>query len=188
MASLRRGFTGEAESQAEEIRAELRVGNIKAIDPWQLAEHLAIKVWSLDALARRAGDHTDLTGALAVLYGPEQSSLSAVTVFHGTRRVIVYNERHDTARQASDICHEIAHGLLWHEPAPAFDEMGCRAWDSAMETEAAYLGGALLIPGKGARWAAKCGLTVEEVATRFACSVQMASWRDNASGAYRLRR
>jgi Zn-dependent peptidase ImmA (M78 family) len=100
--------------------------------------------------------------------------------------VIVFNEQHGSARQASDFCHELAHGLLLHTPTPAFSEHGCRSWNTEIEDEANYLGGALLIPGKGARWIAKCGLSTDAAAARFGCSVEMVTWRLNVSGARHL--
>lgn len=51
----------------------------------------------------------------------EASTLSALTVFDGARRLIVHNEQHSAPRQASDICHEQSHGLLLHEPGVAIE-------------------------------------------------------------------
>jgi IrrE N-terminal-like domain len=45
----------------------------------------------------------------------DQEAFSAVTVFHGTRSVIVHNDAHAPARQKSDVTHELAHGLLLQE-------------------------------------------------------------------------
>ena len=182
----RKGFKVDAESIAEELRVELKVGNIRALDPMAAARALEIPVLSLAQLRAVRPQDSSLEEAVRVLYGPEQSSLSAVTVFLGTKRLIVYNQQHDAGRQASDICHELAHGLLFHEPAPMLDDIGCRSWNSEMEQEADYLGGALLIPGKGARYAAKAGLTDEETARRFRCSREMATWRLNESGGRKL--
>jgi Zn-dependent peptidase ImmA (M78 family) len=186
MAKYRKGFPGEAESIAEEIRKELGIGNINRLDPTRLADHLDIPVWSLTLLQELSGHVLAMRKAIAVLHGPEESSLSAITVFRGTERVIVFNEQHGAVRQASDICHELAHGLLLHPPTPAFSDHGCRSWNTEIEDEANYLGGALLIPGKGARWMAKCGLSSGDSAARFGCSLEMVAWRLNASGARRF--
>jgi Zn-dependent peptidase ImmA (M78 family) len=102
--------------------------------------------------------------------------------------MIVYNGQHGAARTASDMTHEIAHGLLLHPPAPALDERGCRAWNTEIEDEASYLGGALLIPGTAARWVAKRSMTEEAIAARFGCSIEMVRWRLSASGARRFAR
>lgn len=186
MGKLRSGFTRDAESIAEGVRRELGLGNIVKLDPHALADHLDVPVLSLTQLSQVGTSVPGIDAAIDVLRGPEQSALSAVTVFAGTHRLIVYNDQHAPARQASDICHEIAHGLLLHTPSPALDDHGCRAWNTDVENEADYLGGALLMPGKGARWVAKCGMTPATAAARFGCSHEMVNWRINESGARRL--
>jgi IrrE N-terminal-like domain len=92
-------------------------------------------------------------------------------------RTDFFNGEHIAARRASDITHELAHGLVLHRPVPALDDRGCRAWNTAIEYEASYLGGALLLPGKAARWVAKCGMSPEYAAERFGCSIEMVRWR-----------
>jgi Zn-dependent peptidase ImmA (M78 family) len=183
---LRSGFTKEAESLAEGVRRELGLGNIVKLDPHALADYLGIPVLSLTQLSQVGTNVPGIDAAIEVLRGREQSAVSAVTVLAGTHRLIVHNDQHGPARQASDICHEIAHGLLLHERSLALDERGCRAWNTDVETEADYLGGALLLPGKGARWVAKCGMSTATAAARFGCSHQMINWRLNESGARRL--
>ena len=186
MPKLRPGFAGEAESIAEDSRAELGVRNIDRLDPLQLAARLDIPVLSLRQLADLDIEVPGLREAVDLLHGVEQSALSAVTVFAGAKRLILFNGEHIAARRASDITHELAHGLLLHRPAPALDHRGCRAWDTAIEYEASYLGGALLLPGKAARWVAKCGMSPEYAAERFGCSIEMVRWRLSVSGARRL--
>lgn len=183
---LRPGFTREAEATAEDIRTELGLGNVRRLDPFDLLEHLKIPVRSLSELLQLGGGSAELAEAVKLLLKDSRSELSAMTVFDGGRRVIVYNDSHSTARTASDLCHEAAHGLLLHEPSVAIDSYGCRNWDGTIEAEADYLGGALLVPGKGARYAAKSGMTLEAAAERFGCSTSMMNWRLNESGARRL--
>jgi Zn-dependent peptidase ImmA (M78 family) len=188
VARLRRGFVGQAESIAERIRADLGLANIVRLDPLALADDLEIPVLSLTALLALDSASDDLAGAVSVLRGAEQSALSALTVFRGNRRLVVYNDRNTVSRQTSDLAHELAHGLLLHTPAAALNGSGCRAWNTEIEDEASYLGGALLIPGKAARWIAKCGITVAAAAERFGCSIEMINWRLNESGARKLMR
>jgi Zn-dependent peptidase ImmA (M78 family) len=186
MSKLRAGFTAEAESIAEGSRAELRIRNIDRLDPLRLAGRLEIPVLSLRQLASMDIAAPDLEEAIELLHGAEQDALSALTVFDGSRRMILFNSEHTAARQVSDIMHELAHGLLLHKPAPALDDRGCRSWNTVVEDEANYLGGALLIPAKAARWVAKLGMSEDATARRFGCSVEMVRWRLNASGARRL--
>ena len=188
MAKLPPKFASDAESTAEAVRAEMDTRNIDRLDPIALARHLEIPVLSLSALLQIAGDFDGLEGAVRILREDEDGALSAVTVFGSTGRLIVYNDSHAAARRASDLTHEIAHGLLLHPPAVALDPGGCRAWNEDIENQASYLGGALLIPGKAARWSAQRQMSVEATAARFGCSPEMVNWRWNESGARRLRR
>ena len=184
---MRRGFKSEAEQIAEELRAELGLRNIDRLQPVVLLRHLEIPSVSLSRLADGATD-PDLRRAAAFLQSEQASSLSAMTVFRGRRRLIVFNDSNDPGRQSSDLCHEAGHAILLHQPAQALDLTGCRIWEEAIEKEADYLAGVLLIPGKGARYAAKCKWSLQRTADHFGCSVDMARWRDNESGGLRLRR
>jgi Zn-dependent peptidase ImmA (M78 family) len=183
-----RGFKAEAERMAEQVRTELGLTNFQPINAHKLAEHLEISVWKLSNLHRRVDPlkHDGLEQAIGSLLTPRASALSAMTVFRGSTRVIVHNDAAEPGRQLSDLTHELAHGLLLHDPAPAIDERGCRNWKSDIEKEAEFLGGALIITGKGARWIAKSGLSEADAAQKFGCSKEMVRWRINASGGRRF--
>ncbi|WP_410785909.1 ImmA/IrrE family metallo-endopeptidase [Kribbella sp. C-35] len=183
-----RGFKAEAERTAEDTRSELGLTNLQPINAHELAEHLSIPVWRLSDLHRRVdtAEHDGLEDAIASLSTPRGSPLSAMTVFRGRKRVIVHNDAAEPGRQLSNLTHELAHGILMHDPVPAIDERGCRNWKSDIEDEAAYLGGALIITGKGARWIAKAGLTHEDAARKFGCSEEMVRWRVNMSGGRKM--
>lgn len=175
---LAKGFKSQAESLAEEVRAELGLRVFDRLDPLRLAAHLEIPVWPLSALTAQ----TDMRAEdVSVLVDRDASPLSAVTVFDGSRRVIVHNDSHTPGRQASNLCHELAHGLLLHPATPALDERGLRNWDQAIEDEAAYLGATLLVPGKAARGAITRGMQPAEVARKYGCSVELANWRLSTS-------
>lgn len=181
--AYRYGFKSEAEQIAVEIREELGIRLVDRLDAFALAEHLDIPVWTLSSLPSRARSVPGLQDAVAVLSGVEQAALSAFTVFDGPRRVIVHNDTHGAARQASNVTHEAAHGLLLHPPAPVLDRRGCRLWNADVEDEASYLAGALLVPRPAAWWLVKRKMTFEEAAHHFGCSVEMIRWRVNLTGA-----
>ena len=176
MGQYRRGFTGEAELLAADLRHELGIGLYRRLDPWALADSLAVPVWSLEQLP-------DVEAAVAVLHGRETAAFSAMTVFDGTSRVIVHNTAHAPVRQASNLCHELAHGALLHPPTAALDANGCRDWDGDIEREATFLAGALLIPGKAIWWAAKQGTPKQAIAEQYGCSIEMVQMRLNMTGA-----
>ena len=179
-------FRKSAEQIAEELRAELGITNFQRLDPHALFESLEVPVISMTELVKLTPDEL-LADAINYLQ-TEETSLSAATVFDGPRRMVVFNDTAPGRRQASDLTHEAAHSLLLHTPQPVRDALGCRLWDDLVETEAQYLGGCLLIPGKGARYAAKAGWTEERTAREFGCSPQMVTWRLNITGARRVKR
>ena len=173
---LRRGFKTEANALAAEIRRELGLGALDPLDPFALAAHLEIPVTKLSDLQVTAP-------AVRHLLDVEPQALSAVTVFDGRRRRIVYNDRHTIGRQNSSVGHEAGHGLLLHEPRPAVDHRGCRLWDQDVEDEADWLAGVLLVSEDAALAVAKGWMTEADAAVHFGVSAQMLTWRLNVTGA-----
>ena len=179
MAKLRRGFKTEAEALAKEVRAELGLAKLDRLDPHQLARHLDIPVVGLSELPE------DLPGAQLFL-SAEREAFSAVTVFRRRRRVIVHNDSHFPTRQNSNLTHELAHGLLLHEPAPALDSLtGCRNWNDTNESEAAWLGGVLLVTNDMALAVARGRLPRKQALEQFGVSERMLNWRLSVTGAYK---
>ena len=177
MTKLRRGFKTEAEALAKEIRAELGLAKLDRLDPHQLARHLEIPVVGLSDLPE------DLPGAQYFL-SVEREAFSAVTVFRRRRRVIVHNDSHSPARQNSNLTHELSHGLLLHDPAPALDSLtGCRNWNDTNEAEANWLGGVLLVTNDMALAVARGRLTRKQARERFGVSEDMLRWRLDMTGA-----
>ena len=175
--ALRRGFKTEAVALAREVRAELGLGPFARLDPLDLAQHLEIPVVALSDLA---ATQPGARHFIAV----DQSSFSALTVFDGRRRMIVHNDSHSEARQNSNLTHELAHGLLLHEPAPALDHTtGCRHWNDANEGEAAWLGGELLVTSQMALAVARGRFTEQQACERLGVSARMLTWRLNETGA-----
>jgi len=115
----RRGFKTDAEKIAGDTRRELGIGALDPLDPVVLAESLGVPVLALSELATEAPE-------VLYLLNVEPSAFSATTVFDGNRRIIVHNDGHVPVRRNSNITHEIAHALLFHEPKPALDHRGCR--------------------------------------------------------------
>lgn len=125
MPNYRRGFRAEAERLALDVRTGLGLGAYAALDPLALARDLEVPVLALSALTVPPPGKDLIAGlgqAVGLLLGTEAAAFSAMTVFLGSRRVIVHNDAHNPGRQASDIGHELAHGLLLHSPTPALDD------------------------------------------------------------------
>lgn len=174
---MRRGFKTEAKEIARQVRGDLGLGMTDRIDPWRLAERIGIPVFPLSDFRE------DAKGAFRQFSGSGRSVFSAVTVFDGNRRLIVHNDFHSAARQASNLCHELAHGLLLHPPTPALDDRGCRFWSKEIEEEANWLSGVLLVPDEAAIAVVKKGIGLAYAATLYGVSKEMMQFRINLSGA-----
>jgi Zn-dependent peptidase ImmA (M78 family) len=175
---VRRGFKKEANEIAVGVRSELGLTSSAPLNPWRLANHLEIPVLALSEFRQVAASCTAHFSAV------EPDAFSAVTVFDGPRRLIVHNDSHATTRQASNLAHELAHGLLLHPPAPALDARGCREWDDDIEQEASWLAGALLIPEAAALVIARRRTPVQDAARQYGVSPAMIRFRMNVTNAY----
>ena len=177
--ALRWGFKTEANHIAREVRAELGLRFIDPLDAWALARHLEIPVVPLSSYAGLAAD------AVHHFHRVDRGAFSALTVFDGPRRLIVYNDSHSLGRRASDLAHELAHALLLHRPGPALDHRGCRRWDRVQEEEANWPAGALLISEEAALQIARSGEPLDEAAKRYRVSHAMVKFRLNVTAALR---
>lgn len=174
---LRRGFKTEAEDLSLELRAELELSPSQRLDPHSLGEHLGIPILGMDEVGRKGG-----VADAAKILRTRSSEISAFTVFRGSARLVVHNDRHAPARQASNITHELAHCLLEHPPAPAISPEGCRYINPVVENEATWLGAALLVPRQGALELMSAGRKVVDLAAHYGVSEQLCRWRVNITG------
>ncbi|MCY4474934.1 MAG: ImmA/IrrE family metallo-endopeptidase [Chloroflexi bacterium] len=174
---LRRGFKTESATLVKDIRVELGLNTLQGLDPLRLASHLNIPVVPLTELS--------IDTALARFFLHDKKDVfSALTVFDGYRRMILHNDSHSPARQNSNLAHELAHALLFHEPTPAVDRLtGCRDWNEVREQEAAWLGGELLVSSDMALAVARGRLTRQQAKQRCGVSEKMLNWRLYHSGA-----
>lgn len=177
---MKRGFKAGAERIADETRSELCLDETERFDPLSLARHLAIPVLTLANLAVLAPGNS-FEHYFSVM---DLDSFSAVTVFRGTRRLIVHNENHHPNRQASDLSHELSHTLLEHLPTPVAGKDGRRYWNPEVEEEAAWLGAALLLPRNGILRMVKAGCSVIDIAASYAVSESLCMWRIRQSGVH----
>jgi len=175
--ALRRGFKTEAVVVARDTRAELRLGPTAVFDPSALAAHLAIPIVPLSDFAK------EIPAAVRYFRGRGSGEFSAGTIFADTQRLIIHNDAHAPGRQASDLAHELSHALLFHEPKPALNALGCRDWDEDAEDEADFLAGALLVPEEVTIAVVGRGLSLDDAADAYGVSVPLMRWRINVTGA-----
>lgn len=173
----RRGFKTDAEAHALEQRKELGLGVTDQLDPFALASFLEIPFVSFAACVRLVGASGSQTAILSDL----REHVSAVTVFSGRRRIIVFNDGNAPTRQRSDMSHEISHTLLEHTPV-ALDDPSRYTPNAELEAEAEFLGGALLIPRDGALELMCDGMSETALAEHFGVSLAMARWRIRGTG------
>ena len=174
---MRRGFKSEANAIAREVRAELSLSRTSPLDMRKLADHLAIPLIPLSSFKRL------VPNAVGYFSSHGEDQFSALTVIEGHRRVIVYNDSHVEGRQSNDIAHELAHGLLLHEPTPAFNELGLRNLDADLEEEANFLAGALLIPEEAALMIVQRGWQPDQAARHFGVTPALIGYRLNVTAA-----
>jgi Zn-dependent peptidase ImmA (M78 family) len=174
--SLRRGFKKDANEIALEVRVELGLEPRAPLDPRKLGDHLLISLIPLSSLAHDAPEAFRRLSVFA------SATFSAVTVFSGNRRAIVYNDAHSPGRQASDLAHELAHALLLHPPKTSVNS-GTRDWNSVEEEEAAWLAGALLVPDEAAFQIAKSAQSTALAAEEYGVSEKMIVFRLRVTGA-----
>ena|SRR5947209_9548005 len=105
-----------------------------------------------------------------------------MTVCAGLDRAIVHNDSHHPLRQRSNIFHELAHCFLGHKSCTILNDNGTRTYNSPIETEASYLGGALLLPKDAALHLLLNGLksTAQSI---YGVSKPMLEYRLRVSGA-----
>lgn len=162
---------------AGEVRTELGLDAMEALDPWRLADLYGVSVITLGALPldHSIRDH---------FYHVRPQVFSGALLPHRTGAVIIENDAHPLARRRSTMGHEMAHVIGEHTFGTTLvNERGCRSADKHQEDEAAEISGELLIPFEAAKRLARQGATDEEVAMRFGVSPEMARWRMNATGA-----
>jgi Zn-dependent peptidase ImmA (M78 family) len=177
--SLRRGFKSEANWLARNVRDEQGIAPHLPLCPWQTAELLGFPVRALSEYAKEAPE--------AVFYLSStrgQRDFSAITIFDGQSRLIIHNDSHDKKRQAANIAHELAHGLLLHPPKAPFDGQGSRHYDRVIEEEANWLGPTLLVSEEAAMHIARMDLPLSRASDVYGASEDVVRMRLNVTAAY----
>jgi len=175
---MRRGFKAEANWYAREMRRELNLMAHDPLCPRVLAAHLGYNVVGLSDFSS--------VQPLAVSYLRSQvgqREFSAITVCDSGVRLIVHNDAHSPRRQAANISHELAHGLLVHPPAPLTGAAGGRVYNREHEEEANWLGPALLVSEEAALLIAEHGQPFDPWAVQYGVSLDLLLMRLRVTGA-----
>ncbi len=180
---MKRGFKSECESIATAVRGEIGLAAHAPLNSSDLADHLGIPVHPLSAL-----EGNGIAVSSAVQHVRKHNKvLSAMTIFPAWpkhHRLVIFNDANSAARQNSDVAHELAHGLLLHEPRSAIVN-GCRDYSRGDEEEAAWLSGCLLVPREAALVVAMAQSPLAVAAIEYGVSTQMMTYRVNSTGVLR---
>lgn len=174
----RRGFKTDTNWYAREMRRELDIPPYGALCPWKLAAHLGFNIVKLSDYASNEPK--------AVSYfrsDKGQREFSAVTLCGQDIPWIVHNDFHHPRRQAANIAHEAAHGLLCHPPAPLTGANGARMFNREHEDEANWLGPALLISEEAALHIVEHRLPNAEACQLYGVSSELLQMRLRVTGA-----
>ena len=183
MAEFRRGFKAWSERTALGFRRDLQTEPFGALDPYELARHLDVLVWTPYDVGAPGSPRK---GLLDQLLKHDPSSWSAVTLILPRNKVIILNSAHAPVRQNSDLMHEFAHLILEHKPArvdvTADKLMILDTYDKFQEEEADWLSGVLLVPRDGLLEVLSHNRRNENAASHFNVSTQMIEWRRRMTG------
>jgi Zn-dependent peptidase ImmA (M78 family) len=181
-----RGFKTWCENYATSVRKEVGVGPSHPLDPWHLADHLDVRVWTphqvpgLSESAKRTLLQND---------GHAASCWSAVTMIVNGRTLVIVNSSHSKGRQASDLTHELAHRILKHATheltVSSEGMMLLSAYDKKQEDEADWLSSCLLLPREALVNIAKRSIEKEIAAATYGVSVRMLNYRIAMTGVSR---
>jgi Zn-dependent peptidase ImmA (M78 family) len=174
--TLRRGFKAEAEREAARVRKELGLAPHDRLDPRDLASHLSVSIVD-------AAELVDVA-ELEELERLQAFAFSAATFEIEDRKIIVVSPLRNSGRQNSDIAHELAHLMLSHDLSEVreVDGMPFRTCKPDEEEEATAFGGTLLLPRPLLLSAARRRASIDQIATQYDVTVEMARFRYNTTG------
>jgi Zn-dependent peptidase ImmA (M78 family) len=173
---LRYGFKAYAERLANEYREQLNLHPCDPLCAFDLAKHMQVGIYEINEFLE------DKTSSATLL--TEWSALTMTTKKGNT--IVIHNPNHSSARQQSNIMHELAHIICKHEIIELVPDFilpeGMRYFDEAQEEEAKCLGSTLQLPKPGLLWAKKQNMSNDEVAIHFNASNDMVNFRMNTTG------
>lgn len=183
-ARFERGFKTWAENTATSVRGRLHLGGTDPLLPDALANHLGVRIWTPSDVPGLSQE------SLKYLVSPAGDEWSAVSVYVGTTGVIVINPTHSTARQASDVMHELSHLIRGHQPSQIFhlfdgSQVSLRTFNDLQEAEADWLAGCLLLPRVALAYCTAKRLSSYEACQQYGVSSDLYRYRVNITGVNR---
>lgn len=178
---MKRGFKTWAEDVSLRYRRALGLGSEDALPARTLAQHIAQQLHSRIVVATPAdvpGIQNHVVASLGM-----NSGFSAAVVPVDHTLLVIHNPTHSSARQESDLMHEIAHLICQHPPDRIVMPLMMRTHTEEQEEEAKFLGGCLQVPRSGLMHHLRKGRTIPEIADIYGASRDLVTYRVRITGA-----
>ncbi|MEW6732173.1 MAG: ImmA/IrrE family metallo-endopeptidase [Acidobacteriota bacterium] len=151
----------------------------QALDPWQLTEHVKLKVVDINQVE---GLSEEARKALLADNSKTWSGATTMPLPNGWRLVFL-NPNHSRERQTATLMEEVCHIILGHSPSQLIlpvegqSQARFRNFNKAQEEAAYAIGAAALIPYYILRLAVERGIPGERIAQKFRVSKELVIYR-----------
>lgn len=184
LTKFKHGFKKQAEDCGLKIREEMGLSKFSPLDAFALAKYKNIPVFTFDEIL------CDLEYERTLLNNhPSFSALYTINR-HG-QKIILYKNTDSSARQQSNMMHEISHILLEHSIPENLlmlaNKFGLTYNNELQENEAKFLGGCLQLTIPSLFASLKKNMTYQEIAEKYFASIEMVNYRINISGVQKVR-
>lgn len=184
MKTLERGFKAWAERTSLALRRELGITADDSLCPYRLSESLDVEIWTPSQVPGITQE------VLEQLLKNDPWGWSATSFQVNGKCIVIYNPRHSSGRQTSDLMHELSHLILAHQPATIIlslqlENVRLRSFDQKQEDEANCLAWALLLPREGLFRAKRSRKSVEQIAEQYGVTSTLVKYRLNSTGVER---
>ncbi len=176
----RYGFKKWSDDTSIALRKELGLYPSSPLCAFDLCKHLEIPLFVPDDIKGLSEKH------LNNLLGKGNNHWSAATIPVNDKFLIIHNPTHTSARQQSNLMHELAHIICKHKIPENKTNLGVsgflRNYDEAQENEAEWFGACLQLPRPALIWALKKKMSEDEIAKHFNASKEMVRYRIGITG------
>ena len=180
MPKLERGFKSWCERVASAMRNELELRATDPLPARKLAQHLQVELITPHDVPGLSDE--DLRQILVV----DRESWSAASYSINGVTTVILNPTNSSARESTDIMHELSHLIRDHEPSQiilsATGEFAMSSFDPKQEDEANWLSGTLLLPRDALMQCRDAGKTSEQIAQQFGVSTALTNYRLRVTG------
>lgn len=175
------------DNEAAKIRKHCNISYTDPLNPYTLANSLKIKVIEPNDILGISPEDLELLRSI----GSNWSGLSFS--FPDGRMIVILNSFHDQARKNITLMEEVCH-LIFHHKAKAkvhllgFQRINFLEFGKQEEKEAFHVGAAVLVPYKALKSLLKKHRNIQEIASYFGVSLEVAKMRLQVTGLFKLYR